>query len=60
MVSRYRWMQVCSVATAVLFILRHLAHLRSVSYQTPQDRKNLLGHQAYMIESVKSLASIKP
>ena len=31
-----------------------------VSYQTPQDRKNLLGHQAYMIESVKSLASIKP
>ena len=31
-----------------------------VSYQTPQDKKNLLGHQAYMLESVKSLASIKP
>ena len=30
------------------------------SYQTPQDKKNLLGHQAYMLESVKSLASIKP
>lgn len=30
-----------------------------VSYMTPQDRKNVLGHQAYMIESVKSLASIK-
>ena len=31
-----------------------------ISYQTPQDKKNLLGHQAYMLESVKSLASIKP
>lgn len=30
-----------------------------VSYLTPQDKKNLLGHQAYMLESVKSLASIK-
>lgn len=31
-----------------------------VSYLTPQDRKNILGHQAYMIEGVKSLAGIKP
>lgn len=31
-----------------------------VAYLTPQDKKNLLGHQAYMFESVKSLASIKP
>lgn len=30
-----------------------------VSYLTPQDRKNVLGHQAYMLEGVKSLASIK-
>ncbi len=30
-----------------------------VSYMTPQDRKNVLGHQAYMLESVKSLTSIK-
>lgn len=30
-----------------------------VSYLTSQDRKNLLGHQAYVIEGVKSLASIK-
>lgn len=30
-----------------------------VSYQTPQDRKNVLGHQAYMLEGVKSLSSIK-
>lgn len=30
-----------------------------VSYLTPQDKKNVLGHQAYMLESVKSLASIK-
>lgn len=30
------------------------------SYLTPQDRKNLLGHQAYMIEGVKSLAGLKP
>ncbi len=30
-----------------------------VSYTTPQENKNLLGHQAYMIESVKSLANIK-
>lgn len=31
-----------------------------VSYATPQDRKNLLGHQAYMLEGVKSLSGIKP
>ena len=30
-----------------------------VSYQTPQIRKNLIGHQAYMLEGVKSLGSIK-
>lgn len=30
-----------------------------VSYLTPQDKKNLLGHQAYVLESVKSLTSIK-
>ena len=30
-----------------------------ISYQTPQDKKNLLGHQAYMLEGVKSLASLK-
>lgn len=30
-----------------------------VSYLTPQDKKNLLGHQAYVLEGVKSLASIK-
>lgn len=30
------------------------------SYLTSQDRKNLLGHQAYMIEGVKSLAGLKP
>ncbi len=31
-----------------------------VSYLTSQDRKNLLGHQAYMLEGVKSLTGIKP
>lgn len=30
-----------------------------VSYQTPQDKKNLLGHQAYVLEGVKSLAALK-
>ncbi len=30
-----------------------------VSYQTSQDRKNLLGHQAYVLEGVKSLAALK-
>lgn len=30
-----------------------------VSYLTSQDKKNVLGHQAYMLEGVKSLASIK-
>lgn len=30
-----------------------------VSYMTPQEKKNLLGHQAYMLEGVKSLANIK-
>lgn len=30
-----------------------------VSYSTPQEKKNVLGHQAYMLESVKSLTTIK-
>lgn len=30
-----------------------------VSYLTPQDKKNMLGHQAYMLEGVKSLANLK-
>jgi len=30
-----------------------------VSYLTSQDRKNVLGHQAYVLEGVKSLTSIK-
>lgn len=30
-----------------------------VSYLTPQDKKNILGHQAYMLEGVKSLGSLK-
>jgi len=30
-----------------------------VSYLTPQDKKNVLGHQAYMLEGVKSLPSLK-
>ena len=31
-----------------------------VSYLTPQDKKNWLGRNAYMIEGVKSLAGLKP
>lgn len=31
-----------------------------VSYATPQYLKNLLGHQAYVLEGVKSLAALKP
>lgn len=30
-----------------------------VSYLTPQSAKNILGHQAYMLEGVKSLKSLK-
>jgi len=30
-----------------------------VSYMTPQETKNFLGHQAYMLEGMKSLANIK-
>lgn len=30
-----------------------------VSYLTPQEKKNLLGHQAYMLEGVRSLMSLK-
>ncbi|MCI9595451.1 MAG: YegS/Rv2252/BmrU family lipid kinase [Lachnospiraceae bacterium] len=30
-----------------------------VSYQTSQDKKNILGHQAYILEGVKSLAALK-
>ena len=31
-----------------------------VAYATSQDRKNLLGHPAYMLEALKSISSIKP
>ncbi|MDO4523142.1 MAG: YegS/Rv2252/BmrU family lipid kinase [Eubacteriales bacterium] len=31
----------------------------NVSYETPQDMKNLLGHLAYVLEGAKKLASIK-
>ena len=30
-----------------------------VSYKTPQNMKNVLGHQAYVLESLKSLTNIK-
>ena len=30
-----------------------------VSYQTPQDMKNVLGHSAYIVEAIKSLPSLK-
>ena len=30
-----------------------------VSYQTPQQTKNLLGHLAYILEGVKRLSTIK-
>lgn len=30
-----------------------------VSYMTPQETKNVLGHQAYVLEGVKSIANIK-
>ncbi len=30
-----------------------------VSYMTPQEKKNLLGHQAYVLEGMKSLSNIK-
>ncbi len=30
-----------------------------VSYKTPQNMKNVLGHQAYILESLKSLANVK-
>ena len=30
-----------------------------VSYETPQEMKNILGHMAYLLEGVKQLANIK-
>ena len=30
-----------------------------VSYKTPQETKNVLGHQAYMLEAVKRIAGLK-
>lgn len=30
-----------------------------VSYKTPQNMKNILGHQAYVLESIKSLSKIQ-
>ena len=32
----------------------------AVTYMTPQQTKNVLGHQAYVLEGVKQLSSIKP
>lgn len=32
----------------------------SVSYSTPQNAKNLLGHVAYILEGIRSLADIRP
>ena len=32
----------------------------AVSYATPQSLKNVLGHQAYLLEAVKSLTTLKP
>ena len=32
----------------------------TVSYATPQSLKNVLGHQAYVLEAVKSLSELKP
>lgn len=31
-----------------------------VSYSTPQERKNMLGHTAYILEALKSVKKIKP
>lgn len=31
-----------------------------IAYSTPQKAKNLLGYNAYILEVVKNLASIKP
>lgn len=31
-----------------------------VSYMTPQEMKNIMGHSAYLLEAVTKLASIKP
>lgn len=31
-----------------------------VAYSTPQSMKNMMGHMAYVLEGVKSLATIKP
>lgn len=31
-----------------------------VAYETPQDLKNMLGHQAYVIEGAKRLVNLKP
>jgi YegS/Rv2252/BmrU family lipid kinase len=32
----------------------------AVSYETPQDAKNLLGHAAYVLEGIRSLAEVTP
>lgn len=32
----------------------------NVSYATPQNMKNVLGHQAYIIEGIRQLTAIKP
>ena len=41
-------------------MLRFSEHLRQFPYATPQSLKNVLGHQAYVLEAVKSLAELKP
>lgn len=46
-------------ATGYFLYIAAFGIFTDVAYQTPQDKKNLLGHQAYMLEGVKSLTSIK-
>ncbi len=45
---------------------RHFTYIASfgafanVSYETPQDVKNMLGHTAYILDGIKSIKDIKP
>lgn len=56
----------CSVDLGIFCHDRYFVYIAAfgafteASYLTSQDRKNLLGHQAYMIEGVKSLTGLKP
>ena len=51
--------QFCAVSGKKFIYVAAFGAFTEVSYSTSQEKKNLLGHQAYMIEAVKRVSGLK-